>query len=87
MKKIMILTTAMLMLTAMSLTSGCATPTKTANMQQHPEEYCRIVSATEHEKRFPHGHAHKPTDDPNRRCFFSPGSPYYFCQMFDETDE
>jgi len=87
MRKIIILAAAMLMLTATGLTPGCATPTNTAYMQQHPDEYCRMVLAAEHEKRFPHGHVHKPADDPNRRCFFSPGSPYYFCQFFDDTDE
>ncbi len=88
MKKIMILTTAMLMLTAMSLTSGCATAKKTTAMQQHPDEYYRKVPAAEHVKRFPHGHEHKPgSGDPNLRCFFAPDSPNYFCQFFDDTDE
>lgn len=87
MKKILILATVMLMLTAMGLASGCSRPMQKADIELHPEEYCRMVLPSEHEKRFPGGHVHKANDDPNRRCFFSPGSPYYFCQFFDDTDE
>lgn len=87
MKKILILATTMLMLTAMGLSSGCATAPKQTGMQQHPEEYFKMVPSAEHEKRFPKGHEHKADTDPNRRCFFTPGSPNYFCQYFDDYDE
>lgn len=87
MKKIMILAAALLMLTATGMNSGCTCPRcpiKTTEMQMHPEEYCRMVTKAEHEKRFPGGHVHRANDDPNKRCFFSPDSPYYFCQMFED---
>lgn len=90
MKKTMTMATALLMFAAMGMASGCTCPRcpiKTTEMQMHPAEYCKMVSAAEHEKRFPKGHVHKATDDPNRRCFYTPGSPYYFCQMFDDHDE
>lgn len=87
MKKITILAMTMLIMVATGLTSGCATTPKQTGMQQHPEEYFKVVPATEHEKRFPKGHEHKAATDPNRRCFFAPGSPNYFCQFFDDTDE
>ena len=86
MKKLLVLAVATLMLSAMGMTSGCTYPRSMTGMQQHPEKYYLLVPATEHEKRFPKGHVHR-AKDPNLRCFGKPGTPNYFCQLFDEYDD
>jgi hypothetical protein len=75
MKKLFVVTTAMLMLVSMFFVTGCAKQFRPAGTDWYTE-----VPKAEHERRFPHGHKQVPGPG-GEKCVYNERTEAYFCQF------
>lgn len=75
MKKLFIVTAAMLMLASIFFATGCAKQFRAAGTDWYAE-----VPKAEHERRFPQGHKQLPGSD-GEKCVYNEKTKAYFCQF------
>ncbi len=88
MKNISFTISRTLMLISLLLLSGCSQHSNNpSGAEYYDDDMYKMVPKTRHEKRFPHGHHSKASDEKEKRCFYEEGTPAYFCQYWDPWDE
>lgn len=78
MKKLFVVTAAMLMLVSMFFATGCAKQSRPA-AGMDTDWYAEVPKA-KHERRFPQGHKQLPGPD-GEKCVYNEKTESYFCQF------
>ena len=88
MKKNIVKTASIFILTTLVLISGCAQHSgNLSGTDYYADDMYKMVPKAKHEKRFPHGHLKKSGNDPDKHCYYDEGTAAYFCQHWDPWDE